>query len=240
MIGALCTVYDAVTNLAPLRRAAAIAHGRALLGDERALGLSPERGLDSWLSGHHGLALAASDFYDNAHFVVTIGVLIWLWVWHADHYRPLRRALVLTNLAAFVVFLIYPTAPPRLIPGAGFADVVAQTGAIGSWHTGTLAEAANQYAAMPSLHLAWAWWSVFAIWQIRGARSGRWLLAAYPLVVGAIVMSTGNHYLLDAVAGTALAVCAVGLGRREPRGISTGTGRRRRVELRQPEHALER
>ena len=37
--------------------------------------------------------------------------------------------------------------------------VVASTHAFGSWHTGALASQANQLAAMPSLHMAWAGWA---------------------------------------------------------------------------------
>ncbi|HEX4110500.1 MAG TPA: phosphatase PAP2 family protein [Solirubrobacteraceae bacterium] len=219
LVALLLFVYDLVTNLAPLRRAAAIRHGRDLLRIEHSLHLSPERSLDRWLSHHHGLALALADVYDNAHFVVTFGVLLWLWIWHSDRYVPLRRALVLTNLLAFAVFLLYPTAPPRLLPGQGYIDVVAQTGAIGSWHTGALSHDADQYAAMPSLHLAWAWWSVISLALVVRGRLWRGLFGLYPLLVGFVVLSTGNHYLIDAVAGSALAFLSVWLGRREPRTV---------------------
>ncbi len=55
----------------------------------------------------------------------------------------------------------------------GFTDVVASTHALGSWHTGALASQANQLAAMPSLHIAWAVWCSVALWRI--TRSGRGL-----------------------------------------------------------------
>ena len=72
----------------------------------------------------------------------------------ADLYRPLRNSLVLVNVLGFVVFWRFPVAPPRMLDG--FTDVVASTHAFGSWHTGALASHANQVAAMPSLHMAWA------------------------------------------------------------------------------------
>ncbi len=195
----LCWVYDAVTNLAPLRVHAALAHGAEILRLERSLGIDPEHTLDRWLAAHHALGLAVSDYYDNAHFIVTLGLLGFLWWRRADIYRPLRSALVLANVLAFVVFWLYPVAPPRMLPG--FTDVVAATHAIGSWHTGALASAANEFAAMPSLHIAWAVWCTVVVWQISTRRWLRALAVLYPCVTAFAVLSTGNHYVLDVLGG---------------------------------------
>ncbi|MGO9488435.1 MAG: phosphatase PAP2 family protein, partial [Solirubrobacteraceae bacterium] len=189
----LCWLYDAVTNLAPLRLAPALAHGRGILATEQSLGISPEHSLDRWLAAHHGLALAISDYYDNAHFVVTLGLLGLLWWRRADIYRPLRNALVLINVLAFAVFWLYPVAPPRML--GGFTDVVAASGAIGSWHTGALASAANQLAAMPSLHIAWAVWCTVAVWRMSPRPALRALAVLYPFLTGFAVLATGNHYV---------------------------------------------
>ena len=160
MIVWLLWVYDAITNLAPLRLNVALRHARDVLHLERSLHLDPELSLDRWLAGHHTLGLILSDYYDNAHFIVTLGLLGYLWWRRPDLYRPLRNALVLVNVLAFIVFWRYPVAPPRMLDG--FTDVVASTGAFGSWHTGALASQANQLAAMPSLHMAWAAWCALA------------------------------------------------------------------------------
>jgi hypothetical protein len=197
----LCWVYDAITNLAPLRLHAALADARGLLSVERALHIDPEHVLDRWLAPHHTLALVISDYYDNAHFVVTLGLLGWLWWARADIYRPLRSVLVLVNVLAFVVFWLFPVAPPRLLPG--FVDVVASTHAIGSWHTGELATVANQYAAMPSLHIAWAAWCTLAAWRAWTQRWVRALALCYPFLTAFAVLATGNHYVLDLLGGLA-------------------------------------
>jgi hypothetical protein len=197
----LCWVYDAVTNLAPLRVHAALAHGAAILRIERSLGIDPEHTLDRWLAAHHTLGLAVSDYYDNAHFIVTLGLLGFLWWRRADIYRPLRNALVLANVLAFVVFWLYPVAPPRML--YGFTDVVAATHAIGSWHTGALASAANQLAAMPSLHIAWAVWCTVVVWRISTRRWLRALAVLYPCMTAFAVLATGNHYVLDLLGGLA-------------------------------------
>jgi PAP2 superfamily len=214
----LCWVYDAITNLAPLRLQAGLAHGRELLSIEQTLGIDPERALDRWLAGHHTLGVLLSYYYDNAHFVVTLGLLGFLWWRRADIYRPLRNVLVLVNVLAFGLFWLYPVAPPRMLPG--FVDVVAASHTVGSWHTGSLASAANQLAAMPSLHIAWAVWCTLVLWQISTRRWVRVLAVGYPFITGFAVLSTGNHYVLDILGGLvtiAVSFALVALLRRRPR-----------------------
>jgi hypothetical protein len=207
----LLWVYDAITNLAPLRPHLAIVHAQGVLHAEQWLHLDPELALDRWLAGHRTLGLLLSDYYDNAHFVVTLGLLAWLWWRRADLYRPLRNSLVVVNLLAFAVFWLYPLAPPRMLKG--FTDVVASTGAFGGWHTGALASQANQVAAMPSLHMAWAVWCTMALWQLSRRRWVRVLAVAYPCVTALAVLATGNHFVLDLVGGlVAIALAAVIVG----------------------------
>jgi hypothetical protein len=205
----LCWVYDAVTNLAPLRLHTALAHATSILHVERSLHLDPEHALDHWLAGHHTLGLVLSDYYDNAHFIVTLGLLGWLWWRRADLYRPLRNSLVLVNVLAFVVFWLYPVAPPRML--GGFTDVVASTHAFGSWHTGALASHANQLAAMPSLHMAWAAWCALALWRVSRRRWVRAVALLYPCMTALAVLATGNHFLFDVLGGLLAIAAAVAL-----------------------------
>ncbi|HWX45850.1 MAG TPA: phosphatase PAP2 family protein [Solirubrobacteraceae bacterium] len=205
----LCWVYDAINNLAPLRVHAAVAHGWGVLHLERALHIDPELALNRWLAAHRTLGLILSDYYDNAHFIVTLGLLGWLWYRRADIYRSLRNVLVAINVLGLLVFLLYPTAPPRLLAGSGFDDVVASTGAVGGWHTGTLASAANQFAALPSLHMAWAVWCSLVMWSLSRRMWVRVLAVLYPCMTCMAVLATGNHYLLDVLAGVATAALAV-------------------------------
>ena len=206
----LSWVYDWIANLTPLRPVAPYDHARSVLHIEQVLHIDPEAAMDHWLAGHHVLALWLGNYYDNAHFVVTLGMIGWLWWRHPQLYRPLRTNLVLANVIAFVVFWRYPTAPPRLLNPRVYIDVVAASHAFGSWHSGTLATAADELAAMPSLHVAWAAWSALAFWRI--FRRQRWAVLAwlYPLLTSVVVLATGNHFVLDVLAGFAtLAVSTV-------------------------------
>jgi hypothetical protein len=207
----LAWVYDAINDFAPVREALALHHGREILGFERSLGIVPELSLNRWLASHHTLAAVVSDYYDNAHFVVTFAVLGWLWWRRADIYRPLRSSLVLINVIGLIVFWRYPVAPPRMLGGSGFSDVVTSTHAFGSWHTGSLAKDANQFGAMPSLHIAWAVWCSLAFWRISSRAWVRVGALLYPCVTVFAVLATANHYLLDVLAGFVTFAGAVAL-----------------------------
>lgn len=209
----LAWLYDMVTNLAPVREKLALAHARDILNLERSLHLAPELTLNRWLVAHHAFGTILSYYYDNAHFIVTFGLLGWLWWKRADIYRPLRSTLVAINLIGLVVFWRYPVAPPRLLVANGFTDVVATSHTVGSWHTGSLATDANQFAAMPSLHIAWAAWCTLALWQLSRRTWVRVLAVLYPCMTAFAVLATGNHYLLDLLGGLAAIALALALVR---------------------------
>ncbi len=206
----LVWIYDWLQDLAPLRRTLAFANAHSVLSLETRLGLDPERALDHWLSHHNVLAFVASNFYSNAIFAVTFAFAAYLWWARPDLYRPLRNDLVLANLIGFAVFWAFPVAPPRMLPG--FIDVVVKAGGLGAWHD-TLIRHADQFAAMPSMHLGYAVWCALVAWRLARHRASRRTALAfglgYPLLTTLVVMGTGNHYLLDVVAGTATVVLAV-------------------------------
>jgi hypothetical protein len=211
VIAWLAWLYDIVTNLAPLREKLALTHARDILSFEQSLHIAPELALNRWLVGHHVLGTILSYYYDNAHFIVTLGLLGWLWWKRADIYRPLRSALVMINAIGLIVFWRYPVAPPRML--VGFTDVVASSHTIGSWHTGSLATDANQVAAMPSLHIAWAAWCGLAMWRISSRMWVRVLALLYPCVTAFAVLATGNHYVLDLIGGLLTFALALALVR---------------------------
>jgi len=210
VIAFLGWIYDWLQDLAPVRLGLALRNGRAILSFEERLHIAPERYLDHWLTHHYWVAYISSDFYDNAIFAFTAAVAIWTWWRRPDIYRPLRNDLVLANLIGFAVFRQFPVAPPRML--AGFTDVVEKVGGLGSWHN-TLISHADQLAAMPSMHLAWAVWCSVALWRLAGKNRWRWAALAlgvgYPLATAWVVMATANHYLMDVLAGTAATAVSV-------------------------------
>lgn len=198
VVAFLLVIYDRVSGLAALRAAAAFAHGRDLLG------LSPfgiEKSADAWLAGISWLRNPAAYYYDLAHVDLTLVVFLLCYVFRAPVYRRARTALMLVNLIGLGVFLLYPVAPPRLLPGGGFIDIVGESGTFGAGTDGGVALHANAFGSMPSLHAAWAFWVALTVMSMTTRRSLRvlgWTHVALTLVV---VIITGNHYLLDLVAG---------------------------------------
>src|SRR5690348_2612540 len=156
LIGGLLWLYDAINNLNPLRTSTAIAHGADIFRFEVRWHLDPEFRLNQSLAHHLAIGRIVGDFYDVAHFVVTLALLGWVWWRHPQRYRVLRNALLFVNLIGFAIFWAFPVAPPRMLATFGFVDIVGAAHSFGSWSTGTLASQANEYAAMPSLHVAWA------------------------------------------------------------------------------------
>lgn len=204
----LLRVYDMARARAEVRQGPALQHGQAILDVERWLHVAVEQSMNIWVTAHHAASLLASYFYQFAHVTVTLSVLGWCWVRRPEIYRVARNALVLTNVIGLTVFLVLPVAPPRLLPGEGFVDAVALAG-FGTTHGGPVP--ADQYGALPSLHLAWAVWATVIAMRMLGSSPYRRLCWIYPALVTIGVVVTGNHYLLDAVAGTLVAVSALAL-----------------------------
>ena len=206
LVGLVFWAYDAINNLNPFRRSTAMAHGSSVLHLEDRLHLAPERDLNRWLAGHVTFGRLLADYYDTAHFAVTIGVLVLIFWRFPARYRLLRNALLGINALGFAVFWAFPCAPPRMLPG--FVDIVAVTHAVGAWSTGALASQANEYAAMPSLHVAWALWCAGAVWLVRRDWASRLVAVGYVVFTAMAVMATANHFFLDVVAGAATATAA--------------------------------
>ncbi len=194
-------IYSLVRNAVPGERAAAIRRGGDLLRGEQLTALDPEHGLNQALAAHPVLANVADYYYATMHFVVVLGVLGWLYWRHLGSARRWVYPWLTMNLVALLGFWLLPTAPPRLLPSAGFVDTVVRFHTWGSWADAGVASAANQFAAFPSLHVGWALWAALTV---NGLARRRWvgrLAFGYPLLTALVVLATANHYLLDVFAG---------------------------------------
>jgi hypothetical protein len=206
-------LYSFARLLAP--SSDATAHAYRLLDLERAFGLFHELAFNAFLVQHHWLIEFASYYYATAHFVITPLVLMWLFRQHSWAYAILRSGLVLATLVALVVYATWPLAPPRFVV-SGAVDTVFQSPVI--WAREGAASFVNEFAAMPSLHVAWAVWCSVAVITVMKTR-WRHLAWAYPLTTTWVVVATANHYLLDAVAGLVVAVVPLWLCGLRPRDV---------------------
>ena len=216
LVGAVYGAYELSRGLRNGATQIATRNGHDILHWEQSLDLAPEKLFTHALISVTPLAVAAAYFYSTMHYVITPLVLVWMYRSHAAHYRTARTALAFSTILGLVVFYIVPTAPPRLLAGAGIPDALFDVrnwgwwGGEGSVPRG-LGGLTNQFAAMPSLHVGWALWCGFLLARYASRTWVRALGVLYPLVTTFVVLATGNHYLLDAVAGAAVMVVGAGL-----------------------------
>jgi hypothetical protein len=181
----------------------AVAHATRLIDLERATGLLREAELQR---AFHPVVDVFSAYYMLGFGPLLATVLIWLGIRHRGLYTRLRTLLFASLGLAVIGYVLYPTAPPRLVPGLGIADTVG----LSAHDTGSVAGIRfNPYAAMPSMHVGWS--VLVGIFGFRAARS-RWLKAFFvihPFVMVLTVTATGNHYFVDAIAGASAALAAI-------------------------------
>lgn len=202
---ALFGVYTLVEAFSSRSRdIAARHHGEQILVFERALHIDLETPLNEWLARYPTLQVFANYEYAITYIVSALWLLGWLYRRRPEVYRWARDSFLLLNLIAFGCFALYPTAPPRLLGGEGFVDTVRVGDTWLSWGS-PLVRSANQIAAMPSLHVAWALWVSVVLACVSGRRWVQAASAVHVLVTVFVVLATANHYLLDVV-GAAVAI----------------------------------
>ena len=209
LVGAAALLYFLVRGAVQDRVAEAFARARALLELEQTLGLA-------WELAVHEAALSANLVVDLANAVYFWGhmpllIVLALWLWFRDRatWRWLRAALVVSALLGIVCYVVWPTAPPRLMPELGYIDTLASRAAA-SYQAQEVGPFVNPYAALPSLHVGWA------------------LLAGVACLACRDLASRCASGGLAAVRGPAAGVAIVG-GRRDRQslGARRGGGRRR-------------
>ena len=197
-------LYETVRGVAESNPAVAFSNARTIVDFEQSTGLFFEQGLQAWAMGQRVLIDAANFMYVNSHFVMTTGALVWLYLRHNDRFYFVRNMFMVAMGLALVGYVLMPTAPPRFFPELGFVDTIAYY--VNVQHdSGLVALFFNPYAAVPSMHVAFALMiSVPAFLVVRN-RVAKVLWAAYPVVVTFVVLVTGNHWFMDAVAGAVVA-----------------------------------
>ncbi|WP_106397034.1 phosphatase PAP2 family protein [Actinocorallia populi] len=207
LITVLYGVYRLGRLLADGNLSDAFANATRVWSWERAAHLPHEASVQALILHGEVLQKAANVFYTTVHFPATIVFLVWMFSRHPAHYVWVRRTLTVLTGTALLLHLAFPLAPPRMVPGFGLIDTGRLVGPspYGEVDTEGLA---NQFAAMPSLHIGWA--LVVAIGLIAVTRTPwRWLWLAHPALTLFVVVATANHYWLDAVVATALLTLAL-------------------------------
>lgn len=207
LVAALFLAYKLARVAADGHVAEAFRNADGIWAAQRSLRFPSELAVQQALLDWPALVTAANSYYAYVHFPATAACLIWLYLRRPDHYRWTRNVLVLLTSGALVVHFLMPLAPPRMHTATGMLDLGRLYGpaVYGAPETDQLS---NQYAAMPSLHVGWA--LVVAIALLTAMPTARWrtLWLAHPVLTLLVVVVTGNHYWLDAIAAGALVAAA--------------------------------
>jgi hypothetical protein len=197
-------VYRIVRGIVDGQAVQAFENGRALVDLERAMGLFFEPALQAWAEGEEWILWVANTMYVNSHFIVTTSFLIWLYLARNEAYYFVRNMFMVAMGLALVGYVAFPTAPPRFLTEWGFTDSVAQF--VGNEAETTASVLYNPYAAVPSMHVAFALMIAVPAISLVQHRTVKVLWAFYPLLVTFVVIVTANHYWLDAALGAMVAV----------------------------------
>lgn len=192
-------------------RRAAVRNAERVVELERRLGIHVEPALQRLLLPRRRLVAGLNVAYVTLNVALTVGWLIVLFRRRDPAFRRFRRAAVLTTLGAQPVFLLFPLAPPRMLDG--FVDTIQEVSGL-DLDRGLVAEVYDPIAAMPSIHVAYAVVTTAGLGAAARRRWVRRVAPAYPPLVTGTVLVTANHYVLDAVAGWALARLALRLAGR--------------------------
>lgn len=205
---ALLAFYGAVAAFDTRRQGVAERNGRNVFRLEQWLHVDIERTLNHWLAEQGVLRTVANYEYAISYVLAALALLIWLYLRHPQAYRWARTSFALVNTLGITCFALFPVMPPRLVPDLGFVDTVRLGHTWGSWGS-PLVSSANQLAAMPSLHVAWALWVSVVLVRLRAGRMVQLLSAVHVVGTTCVIMATANHYILDALAGTLLVLACV-------------------------------
>jgi hypothetical protein len=189
------------------------------------MNLYHEQTVQAWFLPYRWFIQFWNVYYGTAHFIVTLGVFVLLYLKRRDVFPQWRNTLAAMTALAIIGFAWFPLMPPRLLDeacprddatryggeciqsdlrpadGFGFVDTLVEFGGPWSFESETMASISNQYAAMPSLHIGWSTWCAIAVWPLLRRRWVKLLVLLYPLATLFCIVVTANHFWLDGIGG---------------------------------------
>jgi hypothetical protein len=177
-----------------------------------------------WLQRHLWDGAQSLHWYDYAtwgvyvtHFFGTLTVAFVLWVLRSSLFRRYVAAVSVLAAAGFTTYVLFPAVPPWMASEDGDLPPTARLVKL-IWrhvpiaHFRLLFEKGSRYAndvaAIPSLHAAYALLITLVLWRSVRSRPLRVLLAAYPVAMAFALVYSGEHYAIDIVVGWVYAVAA--------------------------------
>jgi membrane-associated phospholipid phosphatase len=220
--------YETVRGIADGQRAVAMAHGQQIIDAERATHTFFEPSFQAFFLKFDWVVDFANQVYMNSQFAVVLGFFFWLYIFRNESFYFVRNMFIVSMGLALVGYTLYPTAPPRLFPEYGFVDTINDFSNVN--HDSALVKVfINPYAAVPSMHCAFALMVGLSAAKLSRHWYTRTLWALWPVLVIWVVIVTGNHYWVDAALGALVAavsalVASRLLARARPEAWSWRTG----------------
>jgi hypothetical protein len=184
----------------PMGATAAFRNARELISIEQSLGIFVEPAVQAWASSNRAILDFSSWMYINAQSIVTVGALVYLYLCHNKSFYFVRNMFAVAFAIALVGYVVVPTAPPRFFPEWGFVDSVSEMTGV-SHDSAAVNSLFNPYAAIPSMHVAFALMIGIPIARLARHRVTRVVWSLYPLLVTFVIVATANHFIIDAVLG---------------------------------------
>jgi membrane-associated phospholipid phosphatase len=197
--------YQIVRGVADRDLTSAYRNGEWVVLEEKNLGTLFEPAVQRVVDTSSLLITLTSYTYWLSQFAVVGLTLLWVYFKHHERFAGFRNWIIGANLLGLVGYILVPTAPPRMFPEWGFIDTLSQHSSI-NHDSGLIASLANPYAAMPSLHAMDAFIVGIVMAGVCRSWPAKALWFAWPAWVAFAVVSTGNHYWFDVVAGVLLAI----------------------------------
>jgi hypothetical protein len=201
VIGVLYALWQVAGAVSVTGTDGAFQRARWIQRLEHDLLLPSERSVQQAILGHRLIVEGANLYYAAMHMTMMLTFLIWLFVRHREHYRPVRQVMAWTTLGCLLIQLL-PVAPPRMLPG------IVDTGLAYNQSVYSNGLPIDQLSAMPSVHVAWAVVVGYYVWRISPSR-WRFIGPMHAAITIFVVVATGNHWWLDGIVAVAiLAICA--------------------------------
>ena len=183
---------------------------------ERGIGIFWEPAWQAWMLGTVQPLVALLNWvYIVTYWPVQLGVGSVLYIRNRRRFYYYRTVVAVSLGFALVIFPFFPVSPPFDMT-THFVDTIQVLGP--SLYGGpAMAATYNTNAAMPSLHFCWT--LILGVLFVRSLTGwAKPIGVLYPATTFVAITITGNHFILDAVAGGLLALVAfavVELGMRE-------------------------
>ena len=200
--------YQVARGLADRGSAEALSNARDVFDAERDLHAVLELWLQRQVLSAGGLLLHTVNWtYWLAQFAVVGVALLWIYIYRYPAFLRVRDTVIVANTIGLIGYVLWPTAPPRLLPGEDFVDTMASSPLNHASEVVRLV--GNPYAAMPSLHTADALIVGVALAMLVRPLWLKVLWLLWPCWVAFALMASGNHFWLDIAMGVALVAVAV-------------------------------